>query len=183
MFRKDLDFARKIWLDQAAHIPAELKQRQDSDFLKVERDGGKLDFHGLRHTFGTLLAASGIHPKTAQQLMRHSDINLTMSRYTHILSGQEATAIESLPDFSKSNSRDSQKATGTDGEMSQSNECAYRPAYRKLTENACSGCHGSSLHGNMEDGRSEIHGEPPTHGFSGEKAVFCKAMPKQQLRV
>ena len=80
MFRKDLDHARKTWLEKAANNPAELKRRQDSDFLKVERNGIKLDFHSLRHTFGTLLAASGIHPKTAQQLMRHSDINLTMSR-------------------------------------------------------------------------------------------------------
>ena len=35
------------------------------------------DFHTLRHTQGSLLAASGIHPKVAQTLMRHSDINHT----------------------------------------------------------------------------------------------------------
>ncbi len=145
MFRKDLDHARKIWLNQAANNPAELKQRQDSDFLRVERDGVKLDFHSLRHTFGTLLAASGIHPKTAQQLMRHSNINLTMSRYTHILSGQEASAIESLPDFSKSDNSNSQKATGTDGKTCESDKFPYRPAYRKLTGNGYNGCHRSSL--------------------------------------
>ena len=76
--------------------------RKDLALANVNYDGrGKLDFHSLRHTFGTMLAASGVHPKTAQDLMRHSDINLTMSRYTHTLRGQTARAVESLPDFSR----------------------------------------------------------------------------------
>ena len=58
------------------------------------------DFHALRHETGTLLAAGGVHPKTAQSIMRHSDINLTMTHYTHTLTGQEAEAIAKLPDFS-----------------------------------------------------------------------------------
>jgi len=74
---------------------------------------GKLDFHSLRHTFGSLLAAAGVHPKVAQDLMRHSDINLTMSRYTHTLVGQQAKAINALPDLSQP-SRQAQKRTGTD---------------------------------------------------------------------
>jgi len=53
--------------------------------INYEDDGQpKIDFHSLRHTTGSLLAASGVHPKIAQSIMRHSDINLTMSRYTHI---------------------------------------------------------------------------------------------------
>ena len=69
--------------------------------INHEDDGrGKIDFHSLRHTTGSLLAASEVHPKIAQSLMRHSNINLTMSRYTHIFQGQESQAIESLPDFS-----------------------------------------------------------------------------------
>jgi len=80
--------------------------------IEPKNDRGVVDFHSLRHTFGTLLAASGVHPKTAQTLMRHSDINLTMSRYTHTLIGQEAQAVASLPDFSKF-AQQSQKKTGT----------------------------------------------------------------------
>jgi len=81
--------------------------------IEQKNDRGIVDFHSLRHTFGTLLAASGVHPKTAQTLMRHSDINLTMSRYTHTLRGAESEAIESIPDFSKP-AQQSQKKTGTD---------------------------------------------------------------------
>lgn len=66
----------------------------------VDEAGRFADFHSLRHTTGSLLAASGAHPKVAQSLMRHSDINLTMSRYTHIFRGQESETVEKLPDFS-----------------------------------------------------------------------------------
>jgi len=79
----------------------------------VDDAGRYCDFHSLRHTTGSLLAASGVHPKIAQEIMRHSDINLTMGLYTHTLRGQETDAINSLPDFSRP-SRESQKKTGTD---------------------------------------------------------------------
>ena len=75
---------------------------------------GKLDFHSLRHTFGSLLAASGVHPKVAQVLMRHSDVNLTMNVYTHTLVGQEAEAVARLPDFSIPSQAQAQAKTGTD---------------------------------------------------------------------
>ena len=78
--------------------------------IEIDPDRGQVCFHSLRHSFGTMLAASGVHPKTAQTLMRHSDINLTMSRYTHTLRGQEATAVESLPDLNS----EANKATGSD---------------------------------------------------------------------
>ena len=41
-------------------------------------------FHMLRHTFATNLVNSDVNLKTAQELMRHSNINTTMSVYTHI---------------------------------------------------------------------------------------------------
>jgi hypothetical protein len=65
------------------------------------------------HTTGSLLAASGVHPKVAQEILRHSDINSTLIHYTHMLREQEAEAINKLPDFSTP-SRQSQKKTGTD---------------------------------------------------------------------
>jgi hypothetical protein len=52
-----------------------------------------------------MLAAPGIHPKTAQDLMRLSDINMTMSHYTHTLIGQQSKAIERLPDLNTSSTQ------------------------------------------------------------------------------
>jgi integrase len=90
-----------------------------------------IDFHCLRHTFGTMLAVSGVHPKVAQDLMRHSDINLTMSRYTHTLRGQTISAIDSLPDFGlPSTESNAARATGTDG--GHRSESAYKKLTKKV---------------------------------------------------
>jgi len=146
------DFLKlKLPSEQAFNVPHNSNfakmLRKDLAAAKVENTGmDKLDFHSLRHTFGTMLAASGVHPKTAQDLMRHSDINLTMSRYTHTLRGQTQKAIESLPDLTLPSSQSqTQKATGTDGQPANG---AYKPAYKKLTKNAYSGLKQSSLFGN-----------------------------------
>ena len=65
--------------------------------------GRYMDFHSFRHTTGTWLAQYGVHPKVAQSIMRHSDINLTMNTYTHVLRESERTALQSLPDLSMEN--------------------------------------------------------------------------------
>ncbi len=59
--------------------------------------GRKVDFHALRHTFLTNLANSGVHPKTAQMLARHSSITLTMDRYTHSVLHKQSEAVGKLP--------------------------------------------------------------------------------------
>ncbi len=40
--------------------------------------GRQADFHALRHTFITNLARSGVHPRTAQTLARHSTMELIL---------------------------------------------------------------------------------------------------------
>jgi integrase len=55
------------------------------------------DFHSLRHSFLTLLARSGVHPKLSQALARHSTIMLTLDRYSHVQLLDEAAALEALP--------------------------------------------------------------------------------------
>ena len=84
----------------------------DADISYVV-NGLYFDFHALRHQTGMLLVASGVHPKVAQSIMRHGDINLTLSRYSHTLTGQEAKAVEAMPDLSLPSS-EKQIATGTD---------------------------------------------------------------------
>ncbi len=44
--------------------------------------GRRVDFHALRTTMGTRLQASGVSPRAAMELMRHSDMKLTMRVYT-----------------------------------------------------------------------------------------------------
>ena len=133
---------------QVFNVPEKTAEMLKADLKPVgieyqDEVGRYADFHSLRHTAGTLLAASGAHPKVAQSIMRHSDINLTMSLYTHTLKGQESEAVENLPDLSSA-SRESQRATGTDDTVDQS---AYKPAYKKLAKKPYSGCDGVALIG------------------------------------
>ncbi len=113
MLRADLDDARAAWI-QDAKTDDELRARESSDFLaSKDKSGRVLDFHALRHSFISALAAGGVHPKTAQELARHSTISLTMDTYTHSARGSLVTAVESLPNLWQPG-REAARATGTD---------------------------------------------------------------------
>jgi len=120
MLRIDMEAARKIWIDETKGNVDELKRRSESSFLCPVDDAGCVcDFHGLRHTFVSNLAAGGVHPKVAQQLARHSTIGLTMDRYTHLGLVDMTAALEALPSIAGVESV-SCRATGTmdaDGEF------------------------------------------------------------------
>ena len=80
-----------------------------------DESGRVFDFHALRGQCETLLAASGVSMKTAQTILRHTDVNLTANVYTHVLRGQEAQAVASLPDLSLGSLQAEQAVkTGTD---------------------------------------------------------------------
>lgn len=49
------------------------------------------------NTFGTNLARAGVPPKVAQELMRHSDVKLTLNTYSHVGLHDLAGAVEQLP--------------------------------------------------------------------------------------
>jgi integrase len=116
-----LFLADRLPTAQAFHVPEKTANMLKADLAGagiayVDAAGHYVDFHALRHTCGSWLAANGVHPKVAQTIMRHSDISLTMNKYTHTLSGQEARAVQSLPSLSLA-SQEAQEAlaTGTDG--------------------------------------------------------------------
>ena len=64
-----------------------------------DAQGRVADFHALRHTLATNLAAAGVHPGVAKAIMRHSDIGLTMGTYTHTSALALAEAVEKLPTY------------------------------------------------------------------------------------
>jgi integrase len=112
MMQADLAAARTAWI-AAAGSQQERTERGDGTFLAYRDDVGRCaDFHALRHTFISNLAAGGVHPKTAQRLARHSTITLTMDRYTHLRREDLAGALKVLPDFT--GTRQTAIATGTD---------------------------------------------------------------------
>ena len=65
--------------------------------IPFETAEGRLDLHSLRVTFCTHLSAAGVAPRVAMELMRHSDIRLTMKVYTDPARLPLAAAVASLP--------------------------------------------------------------------------------------
>ena len=64
----------------------------------VEGVNGKefADFHALRHTFVSALAAAGTGAKELQTLARHADPRLTLGLYTHARSAELVKAVGRL---------------------------------------------------------------------------------------
>jgi integrase len=80
MMKEDLERARAAWIEGAKKNKKERKRREESDYLQYQDEQGLYaDFHANRHTFISNLAKSGVSPKVAQTMARHSDINLTMN--------------------------------------------------------------------------------------------------------
>ncbi len=69
--------------------------------VEVENHKGKIQFHGLRNTCGSYLAARGVQANTIKDIMRHQDIRLTMDRYVRELDGATKQAVNKLPRFAK----------------------------------------------------------------------------------
>jgi integrase len=70
------------------------------DFQPLLERAGLADegftFHSLRHTFATTLAEKRVHPSTAQKMLGHSDIRMTLAIYTHATDGMQEAATDAL---------------------------------------------------------------------------------------
>ena len=55
-----------------------------------------LGFHEARHTYASLMIASGANAKTISTMMGHSSITITLDLYGHLFPGAEAEAAAML---------------------------------------------------------------------------------------
>ena len=62
---------------------------------RVNAKGQRLNWHSLRHTFGTLAGAAGVDIVTLKDLMGHADIKTTM-RYLHTDEERKRAGIEQM---------------------------------------------------------------------------------------
>lgn len=137
MLREDMAAARNAWLADASGNAKLAAERERSDFLKpIDTAGQVADFHALRHTFISNLARGGVHPKLAQDLARHCDINLTMSRYSHTVLGEQSDALAALPDLSGPVGQQ-QRATGTDGRQVRTDHAERRTTQQPKAAETC----------------------------------------------
>ncbi len=165
-------FQRLLPLAEAFPMPEEAV---GSKILRVDREaagipyedarGRVVDFHALRHTFITNLASSGVHPSVAQHLARHSDINLTMSRYTHSTLERQSDAVAALPDISAQ--PEAMQATGTDGRAVLGSCLAKQMRSEAIHQDRSRQSGGAS--GAREGGRKplRISGKGPSGGQKG----------------
>jgi integrase len=56
----------------------------------------RIGWHTLRHTFGTLVNASGADVKTTQSLMRHANVSVTMDTYVQAVTPAKRKAQQSI---------------------------------------------------------------------------------------
>lgn len=56
----------------------------------------KIRLHDLRHTNATTLIQAGVNPRVVQQRLGHSDVNITLNTYTHVLPQMDVDAAAKL---------------------------------------------------------------------------------------
>jgi integrase len=84
---------------------------RDLEYAGIEKTddvGRVVHLHALRHSFASLLARQGVHPHVLQSLARHSQVETTMNLYTHVLRGDDVSAIESLKKPKKARKKNKQ---------------------------------------------------------------------------
>ncbi len=83
---KPADAKPEAWVFRGTipRIPTFKRDLAAADIAFEDARGRRVDIHALRKTYGTMLASSGVSPRVAMELMRHSDMKLTMGVYTDV---------------------------------------------------------------------------------------------------
>ena len=79
--------------------------------IELETPEGRVDFHALRHTTGSMLCLAGVPVRTAQEIMRHVDPRTTMRIYAHVQGADRLDAVAKLAAHATSKPAE-RKATG-----------------------------------------------------------------------
>ena len=134
---------------------------------KRDAAGRVVDFHAMRHTYGTRLARGGVSLQLAQRLMRHSTPALTSNLYTHLDMGDMHGAMASLPDLPQTKAH---KAQDRAAEAGASLAPALAPT---LAPDSGKRCHFAAHHGTEPSNRLSIRAQrvdtqkaPHLQGFS-----------------
>ncbi len=67
--------------------------------LQVRKLGlRRIRFHDLRHTHGSHMLASNVHPKIASERLGHSRVGITLDLYSHVVEGLQENAVALVDD-------------------------------------------------------------------------------------
>lgn len=76
-----------------------LQEKQLYDMYKrlLKRAGlPNIRFHDLRHSAATIMIKMGVNPKVVQEVLGHSNINITLNIYTHVLPSMQQEVAAKL---------------------------------------------------------------------------------------
>ncbi len=101
-FRADIAAAYEWAFRGETRVPAVCDLKKDLEKAGIpfqDERGRRVDIHAMRHTLGTLLHLADVPIREAQELMRHSDVRLTMKIYTDASQLRIREAVARLPSF------------------------------------------------------------------------------------
>jgi len=74
--------------------PSTVSARAERAWEAAELD--RVTLHECRHTFASLMIASGVNAKALSVYMGHASVTITYDRYGHLMPGNEAEAASLL---------------------------------------------------------------------------------------
>ena len=80
--------------DGSPYKPDSITQKWER--LLEQKSLPKIRLHDLRHSNATALIQAGVNPRVVQQRLGHSDVNITLNTYTHVLPEMDIEAAEKL---------------------------------------------------------------------------------------
>ncbi len=78
------------------HLPSSSEAHSFYSSAPTTHQSNYEHFHLLRHTYATMLVKNQVEPKVVQDLMRHADINTTLSLYTHLEDEEKKATLDSV---------------------------------------------------------------------------------------
>lgn len=91
-----LDLAKPIFRTAYGSLLKSTNINQDIERICKRANIERFTVHAFRDTFATRCVESGMQPKILQDIMGHTDINMTMSLYAHSMDETRAAQLEAV---------------------------------------------------------------------------------------
>jgi len=171
--------------ERVVHVGSRFREsfKKDHESVKIKRQDASeryFDFHALRHSFASWLAQAGTHPKVAQELLRHTDIRLTLKHYTHTTPEQQASALAALPTLENGapNSTTDSTTDSTTAMADEAETCVDVSSEGKTADRPADGeCVGECGHEKGADDERQPQSQWWRRGESNPRPVTARQEP------
>lgn len=95
----NIEFSEFVFLNPEGKPETNIGYNTDLYKLADKLGIKRFSMHSLRHTFATRCIEGGMRPKTLQTLLGHSNINITMDLYVHVIDEEKKKEMERIEDI------------------------------------------------------------------------------------